>query len=137
MQSRPGRCFSIAVFGTREGKWGNLIGDSEEVFVPRGELPREIPGCRWSSLISRCLPLILLRFPAEGSKLLHDSIQKSCPGPAAGGEAGHSSPGCATPGGCLGFLKEPSPLLMSPRWPSLGGPHPAATPAGDAHQSSP
>ncbi|KFR16439.1 WD repeat-containing protein 90, partial [Opisthocomus hoazin] len=30
-----------------------------------------------------------IRFPAEGSKLLHDSIQKSCPGPAAARSSCH------------------------------------------------
>lgn len=42
------------------------------------------------------LPLVLLRFPSEGSKLSYNSIQKICPGPAAGGKVGDSSPGCAT-----------------------------------------
>ncbi|KGL85799.1 WD repeat-containing protein 90, partial [Charadrius vociferus] len=74
--------------------------------VPKGE--------KWHDLYD------YIRFPSEGSKVPYDSIQKSCPHPAAGGQAGDSGPGCATPGWMpLGFPKEPDPLLMSPRWPSF------------------
>ncbi|NXV45983.1 WDR90 protein, partial [Uria aalge] len=69
----------------------DLVFDPGEVLRSHGEgallslvtwkepLPREIPGCpmMWP------LPLILLRFPSEGSKLPYDSIRKICPGPAA------------------------------------------------------
>lgn len=83
--------------------------------MPGSELSRWLPRCWCSISITRHLPLTLLRFPPEGSKLLYDSIQKSCLAPAAGGKAGGSSPGCAIPGGCLGFPKEPNLLLLSPR----------------------
>ncbi|KAM6320084.1 WD repeat-containing protein 90 [Podargus strigoides] len=52
--------------------------------VPKGE--------KWHNLYD------YIRFPPEGSRLPYNSIQKSCPTPAAGGKAGDSSPGCATLG---------------------------------------
>ncbi|KFQ12750.1 WD repeat-containing protein 90, partial [Leptosomus discolor] len=59
--------------------------------VPKGE--------KWHDLYD------YIRFPPEGSKVPYDSIQKSCPGPVAGGKVGDSSPGCATLVDALGFSK--------------------------------
>lgn len=59
--------------------------------VPGRKVSREIAVCVCRGLVTRCLPLILLRFPSEGSKLPYDSIQKSCSSPAAGGKAGGGS----------------------------------------------
>ncbi|KAM6407489.1 WD repeat-containing protein 90 [Rhynochetos jubatus] len=50
--------------------------------VPKGE--------KWHDLYD------YIRFPPEGSKLLNDSIQKSCPGPAAGGQVSED-PVCQLP----------------------------------------
>ncbi|KFQ93266.1 WD repeat-containing protein 90, partial [Nipponia nippon] len=95
--------------------------------VPKGE--------KWHDLYD------YIRFPSEGCKLPYDSIQKSCPGPAAGGKAGGRRPGCAAPAGRLGLPKEPNPLLVPHRCPVITksipevhltapGP-PRAMPAGD------
>lgn len=82
--------------------------------MPGSELLRRLPRCRCSISITWHLPLILLRFPPEGSRLLCDSIQKSCSGPPAGRKAGGGSTGCAVPGGCLGFPKSPTCSFCHP-----------------------
>ncbi|XP_018863760.1 WD repeat-containing protein 90 isoform X7 [Parus major] len=55
--------------------------------VPKGQKWHDLYDyirCQCNIPVTRCLPLVLLRFPSEGAKLLHNSIQKSLPHPVAG-----------------------------------------------------
>lgn len=107
---------SVSLYLGEEEATGGILQETAKRLLGQAIISHlRFPGACAASRFTWRLSLILLRFPSEGSKLPYDSIQKSCPGPVAGGKAGDSSPGWATLGGCLAFPKEPNPLLVSPR----------------------